>query len=57
MAAMDESNLKNQVIAEFVNLQRIKTARDKEAEIEYQENVLKVRMQLLDIPIDDLKIK
>ena len=54
---MDENKLKNQIITEFVNLQRIKKAQDKEAEIEYQENILKVRMQTLGIPTDNLEIK
>lgn len=54
---MNEKDLKDQVIAEFVNLQRIKSAQDKDAEIAYQENVLKVRMQSLGIPTDDLEIK
>ncbi|MCI9514667.1 MAG: hypothetical protein HFF61_10100 [Oscillospiraceae bacterium] len=54
---MNETELKDQVIKEFVNLQRIKAAQDKAAEIEYQESVLKVRMQALGIPTDDLEIK
>lgn len=54
---MNEVELKDQVIKEFVNLQRIKSAQDKELEIEYQESVLKVRMQALGIPTDDLEIK
>ncbi len=54
---MNETELKDQVIKEFVNLQRIKAAQDKNAEIEYQESVLKVRMQTLGIPTDDLEIK
>lgn len=54
---MNESELKDQVIKEFVNLQRIKAARDMAAEIEYQENILRVRMQSLGIPTDSLEIK
>ncbi|WP_201754674.1 hypothetical protein [Pseudoflavonifractor sp. 60] len=54
---MNETELKDQVIKEFVNLQRIKTAPNKEAEIEYQETILKVRMQTLGIPTEDLEIK
>ena len=56
-AVMNETELKDQVIKEFVNLQRIKAAQDKVTEIEYQERVLKVRMQALGIPTDDLEIK
>lgn len=54
---MNETELKDQVIKEFVNLQRIKAAQDKASEIEYQESVLRVRMQALGIPTDDLEIK
>lgn len=54
---MNESGLKDRVIMEFVNLQRIKAAQDKGAEIEYQENILRVRMQSLGIPTDSLEIK
>ncbi len=54
---MYETGLKDQVIKEFANLQRIKAAQDKTAEIEYQKSVLKVRMQALGIPTDDLEIK
>lgn len=54
---MNENELKDQVIKEFVNLQRIKAAPDKEQEIKYQENVLKVRMQSLGIPTDELEMK
>lgn len=54
---MDEIGLKDRAIAEFVNLQRIKAAQDVAAEIEYQEHILKVRMQTLGIPTDDLEIK
>lgn len=54
---MNETELKDQVIKEFVNLQRIKAAQDKTSEIEYQENILRVRMQTLGIPTDNLEIK
>ena len=54
---MNETELRDQVIKEFVNLQRIKAANDRAAEIEYQENILKVRMQALGIPTEDLELK
>ena len=54
---MNEKELKDQVIKEFVNLQRVKSAADREAEIEYQEKVLKARMQSLGISTEDLEIK
>lgn len=53
---MNEKELKDQVIKEFVNLQRIKTAENREAEIEYQENVLKARMQSLGIATENLEM-
>lgn len=54
---MNEKELKDQVIKEFVNLQRIKTAKDREEEIAYQEKVLKARMQSLGIATEDLELK
>lgn len=54
---MNEQELKDQIIIEFVNIQRWKNAKDKDAEIEYQEKVLKTRMQTLGIPTEDLEIK
>lgn len=54
---MSEKELKDQVIKEFVNLQRVKTATDREAEIAYQEKVLRARMQSLGISTEDLEIK
>lgn len=53
---MNEKELKDQVIKEFVNLQRIKTAENREAEISYQENVLKARMQSLGIATENLEL-
>ena len=53
---MNEKELKDQVNKEFVNLQRIKTAENREAEIEYQENVLKARMQSLGIATENLEM-
>ncbi len=54
---MNELELKEQAIKEFVNLQRLKTAVDRDKELEYQEKVLKARMQALGIPTEDLEIK
>lgn len=53
----DELELKEQAIKEFVNLQRIKMAENKDQEIEYQEKVLKARLQALGIPTEDLELK
>lgn len=54
---MDELELKDRAIKEFVNLQRVKKAPDKDKEIEYQEKILKARMQALGIPTEDLELK
>lgn len=54
---MNEKELKDQVIKEFVNLQRVKMAADRDAEIEYQERILKARMQSLGIPTEELEMK
>ncbi|MCI5996577.1 MAG: hypothetical protein MRZ45_11645 [Blautia sp.] len=54
---MNEKELKDQVIKEFVNLQRVKSAPDRDAEIAYQERVLKARMQSLGIATEEREIK
>ena len=54
---VNEKELKDQVIKEFVNLQRLKSAVDRDAEIAYQEKVLRARMQSLGISTEDLEIK
>lgn len=54
---MNEKELKDQVIKEFVNLQRLKSAADRDAEIAYQEKVLRARMQSLGISTEDLEIE
>lgn len=54
---MNEKELKDQVIKEFVNLQRVKIAEDRDSEIAYQEKVLKARMQSLGIATEELEMK
>ena len=54
---MNELELKEQAIKEFVNLQRVKTAENKDKEIEYQEKVLKARLQALGITTENLELK
>ena len=54
---MNEKELKDQIITEFVNLQRVKSAADRDAEIAYQEKVLRARMQSFGIATEDLEIK
>lgn len=51
---MTEKELKDQTIREYVNIQRIKHAVDKDKELEYQEKVLKARLQSLGVPTEDL---
>lgn len=56
-SGVNELELKEQAIKEFVNLQRLKAATDKEKEIAYQEKILKARLQALGIPTEDLELK
>ena len=51
---MTEKELKDLTIREYVNIQRIKHADDKEKELEYQEKVLRARLQSLGVPTEDL---
>lgn len=51
---MAEKELKDQTIREYVNIQRIKNAPDKDKELNYQEKVLKARLQSLGLPTEDL---
>ena len=53
---MTEKELKDQTIREYVNIQRIKNAPDKEKELAYQEKVLRARLQSLGVPTEDLNI-
>ena len=53
---MNEKELKDQIIKEYVNLQRVKSALDRDAEIAYQERVLKARMQSLGIATESLEL-
>lgn len=57
MCDMTEKELKDQIIKEYVNLQRVKKAVNRDAEIEYQERILRARMQSLDILTEDLDLK
>ncbi|MCC8081320.1 MAG: hypothetical protein LIO80_04860 [Lachnospiraceae bacterium] len=52
-----EKELKDQTIREYVNLQRLKHADDKEQELAYQEKILKVRLQSLGVPTEDLEFQ
>lgn len=55
--SMNELELREQVIKEFVNLQRVKNATDREKEIAYQEKILRARLQAFGIPTEDLELK
>jgi hypothetical protein len=52
-----ELELKDQVIREYANLQRIKGAADMVAEVEYQERILNVRMKALGLTVEGLGIE
>lgn len=54
---MNELEMKNILIEEYSNLQRIKSAADKDKEIAYQEKKLLAKMQGFGIPTEDLNIK
>ncbi|MCC8068114.1 MAG: hypothetical protein LIO94_13600 [Clostridiales bacterium] len=53
---MTEKELKDQTIREYVNLQRLKNADDRDKELEYQEKILKARLQSLGVPTEDLEL-
>ena len=53
---MNEKELMEIKIKEFADLQRIKSAENKEKEIEYQEKILKAQLQSLGIPTGDLEL-
>lgn len=54
---MSDKELIDSAIREYVNLQRIKAAKDRESEIEYQELVLKARLESFGIPTEHLDLK
>lgn len=54
---MSDKELVDSTIREYVNLQRIKAARDPKSEIAYQELVLKARLESFGIPTEKLDLK
>lgn len=54
---MNEKELIDQIITRFESLQRIKSAVDRDAEIAYQEKLLRTRMQSFGIATEDLELK
>ncbi|MCD8325297.1 MAG: hypothetical protein LUC90_01050 [Lachnospiraceae bacterium] len=54
---MSDNELKEQLIREYVNIQRLKSSQDRDKELAYQEKVLKVRLQTLGIPTEDLELQ
>ena len=54
MEALDMNELE---LKEFVNLQRLKAAENRDKEIEYQERILRARLQALGIPTEDLELR
>ncbi len=55
VTGMTEKELKDQTIREYVNLQRLKNAEDRDKELAYQEKILKARLQSLEIPTEELE--
>ncbi|MCD8379613.1 MAG: hypothetical protein LUC95_04650 [Lachnospiraceae bacterium] len=55
VTGMTEKELKDQTIREYVNLQRLKNAEDRDKELAYQEKILKARLQSLGIPTEELE--
>ena len=51
---MNDSEMKNQIIDAYVNLKRLKAAEDKEKELARQEAILKMKLQALGIPTEEL---
>ena len=45
------------LINSFANLQRIKSAQDRDAEIEYQLSIVKAQLEAMGIPTEPLEIK
>lgn len=54
MEEMTEKELKDLTIREYVNIQRLKNAPDKEKELDYQEKILKARLQALGVVTEEL---
>ncbi|MCD7744656.1 MAG: hypothetical protein LUI13_05135 [Lachnospiraceae bacterium] len=55
-SGMTEKELMDQTIREYSNLQRIKKAADRDKELEYQERILKARLQSMGIPTENLEL-
>lgn len=53
---MSDKELIDTAIREYVNLQRIKAAKDRQVEIEYQEMVLKARLSSLGVTTEHLEL-
>lgn len=54
---MNDKELIDVTIRQYADLQRIKAARDQRAEIEYQELILKTRLESFGIPTEKLELK
>ncbi len=52
---MSDNELKEQLIREYVNIQRLKNADDRDKELAYQEKVPKVTLQTIGISTEDLE--
>lgn len=54
--AMNEAELREKLIQQYTDLQRIKTAVDKEKEIDYQIKTVKAKLEGLGVVTEDLDI-
>lgn len=54
---MNENEMKSILIDEYVNLERIKVAKDKDKEVEYQQTLIKAKLQSYGVTTEDLSIK
>ena len=52
---MNENELRDTRLKEFADLQRIKKAKDRDAEIAYQEKFLKAQLQSLGVHTEELE--
>ena len=57
MCEINQDEQKNVLIDQFVNLQRILSADDTKAEVEYQLRVAEAKLQSMGVITEDLKIK
>lgn len=57
MEEMNKDEMVKELIDDYVNMQRVKNAIDREKEIDFQLTVLKAKLQAAGIPTEDLEMK